>query len=45
MTGDERIKLVQYRIDKAKSTFGEIPWHIQNELWLTATNRLYYACF
>ncbi len=41
----EKKKLVNYRIEKAKDTLNEIHLHIQNELWLTAMNRLYYACF
>jgi len=45
MNHEERKKLVKYRIEKAKDTLSEIRLHIQNELWLTAMNRLYYACF
>ena len=45
MTDEERKKLVVYRIEKAKNPLNEIHLHIQNELWLTAMNRLYYACF
>ena len=45
MNHEERKKLVEYRIEKARNTLSEIRLHIQNEFWLTAMNRLYYACF
>jgi len=45
MNSEERKELVAYRISKAKETLNEIPLHIQNELWNTAVNRLYYTCF
>jgi uncharacterized protein (UPF0332 family) len=41
----ERLELVQYRIAKARDTFKEVALHIENELWNTAVNRLYYACY
>ena len=40
-----RTDLVNYRIAKARETFKEVQLHINNELWNTAVNRLYYACF
>ena len=43
MTQDERNELVNYRISRAKETLSEIELFIQNELWNTAINRLYYA--
>ena len=43
MTSNERKELVAYRINKSKETFSEIDLLIQNKLWNTAVNRLYYA--
>ena len=45
MNQKERQKLVEYRIIKARDTFKEVGLHIENELWITAVNRLYYACY
>ncbi len=45
MTPIERNELVKYRINKARETFNEVELHIANELWATAINRLYYACY
>ncbi len=45
MKQDERQELVNYRISKAKDTIQEIEILIQNKLWNTAINRLYYACY
>lgn len=45
MTSSERKELVTYRINKAKETFSEIELLIQNQLYNTAINRLYYACY
>ena len=42
---DERQELVKYRISKARETFNEVDLHIENKLWNTAINRLYYACY
>jgi uncharacterized protein (UPF0332 family) len=41
----EREELVKYRIAKARATFKEVELHIEHELWNTAVNRLYYACY
>ena len=41
----EREELVSYRINKAKETYSEVPLHIQNQLWNTCINRLYYASY
>ncbi len=35
----------RYRLDKAKSTIIEIKVLLDNHLWNTAVNRMYYACF
>ena len=45
MNQEERQELVKYRITKARDTLNEIELHIENELWNTAVNRLYYACY
>lgn len=45
MNDQERKDLVQYRIEKARQTFNEVALHIENGLWNTAVNRLYYACY
>lgn len=38
-------ELAKYRILKARETYNEIPILIENELWNTAINRLYYASY
>lgn len=45
MNEQERTELVKYRISKAKKTLKEIDVLVANELWNTAINRLYYACY
>src|SRR5271165_6698163 len=45
MNDQQRQDLIIYRIRKAKETLAEAESHIQNELWNSAVNRLYYACF
>jgi uncharacterized protein (UPF0332 family) len=45
MNQEERQELVKYRITKARDTFNEVDLHIENKLWNTAVNRLYYACY
>jgi uncharacterized protein (UPF0332 family) len=45
MKQEERQELVKCRIKKARETFDEVKLHIENELWNTAVNRLYYACY
>ncbi|GHT45397.1 UPF0332 protein [Bacteroidia bacterium] len=42
---ETRKAIVAYRLENAHKTLQEIPIHIENELWNTAINRLYYACF
>jgi len=42
---EARDAIVAYRLENADKTLNEISLHIQNELWNTAINRLYYACF
>lgn len=45
MNDQDRIELANYRIKRAKDTLLEINLHIENKLWSTAVNRLYYACY
>lgn len=42
LTRDDYIK---YRLERANETIAEIKVLIENELWNTAINRMYYACF
>lgn len=37
--------LAKYRITRAKETLNEVSILIENKLWNTAVNRLYYACY
>lgn len=45
MKDPERFELVTYRLKKAEDTLKEIDILLENELWHTAVNRLYYACY
>lgn len=45
MTRQEREELVKYRIVRSRETFNEVTILVENKLWNTAVNRLYYACF
>lgn len=45
MTDEERKSLVSIRLQNAKETLYEVPVHIENGFWNTATNRMYYACY
>lgn len=36
---------INYRLQRARETLDEIKILIDNKLWNTAINRLYYACF
>jgi len=45
MTEQEKKAFILYRLSKAQETFDEVQLHIQNKLWNTAVNRLYYACY
>ena len=40
-----RNELVKYRLSRAHETLREVDILIENQLWNTAVNRLYYACF
>jgi len=45
LTDEERKSVVQFRMEKAKNAFSEISLLVDNALWQTAANRLYYACY
>lgn len=45
MTPEEKKALILYRLEKAKSTLNEVHLLVENELWNTAVNRLYYASY
>ena len=42
---ETRAAIVAYRIENAHKTLNDIPVLIEHEMWNTAVNRLYYACF
>jgi uncharacterized protein (UPF0332 family) len=41
----EKATHVKKRFANAKKTLGEVQILIENEIWNTSVNRLYYACF
>ena len=41
----DKKELVKYKLEKARKLLAEVPSHLENEFYGTATNRLYYACF
>lgn len=45
MTEEEKRALVHYRMGKARDTYQEIKLLVDNQLWNTTINRLYYACY
>lgn len=45
MNQQQRKRLVEYRISKARETLADIEILVQNKMWNLAVNRLYYACF
>jgi uncharacterized protein (UPF0332 family) len=45
MNQKELQELVKYGIRKARETFNEVDLHVENKLWNTAMNRLYYAYY
>ncbi len=45
MNSNERREYVKYRIEKAKESFKAAEILVENELWSSVINRLYYACF
>jgi len=45
LTEIERKEIVKYRLENAKTTFAEISILLENKLYKTAANRLYYSCY
>ena len=45
MTEQEKQEMILYRIQRAKDTLHEVEILIENQLWTTSINRIYYACF
>ena len=45
MKEKDRQDLIRYRITRARETFDEVALHVENKLWNTAVNRLYYASY
>ena len=45
MKSSEKSDLIDYRLKRATETLLEINIHLNNGLWNTAINRLYYACY
>ena len=45
MNPQDKKELIKYRLAKARETFTEVDILIENRLWNTAVNRLYYSCF
>ena len=45
LSNEERDAIVKIRLQQAKETYDEVSILIDNKLWRTAANRLYYACF
>ncbi|MFW5983108.1 MAG: HEPN domain-containing protein [bacterium] len=45
MTENEKQQLINYRMSRVDETLKEVEFLIDNGLYNTAINRLYYACF
>ena len=45
LSNEERDAIIKIRLQQAKETYTEVSILIDNELWRTAANRLYYACY
>ena len=45
MNEDVRQDIVMYRMGKARQLFHDVDVLIENELWNSTINRMYYACF
>ena len=45
LSNDERVSLVELRLDKAQRFLTEAEQMIKLELWDLAANRFYYSCF
>jgi len=42
---DQKLHLIQYRLDRAREAFEEALLMQREEHWNACINRLYYACF
>lgn len=45
LTNEQRVDIVRYRLENAKSTLAEVRSHRENGFYNTAVNRMYYACY
>ncbi len=45
MNEDNRKQIIDFRMENAQKTLKEVKILKENELWNTAINRLYYACY
>ena len=45
MNKREKQELIAYRLRRARETIDEVDFLINNRLWNTAINRMYYSCF
>jgi uncharacterized protein (UPF0332 family) len=45
MTENEKQELINYRMSRVNETLEEVEFLVDNGLYNTAINRLYYACF
>lgn len=45
MKGSDKADLIEYRLNRATETLQEIEIHLENGLFNTAINRLYYASY
>lgn len=45
MNDQDRKELIKYRFQRAKDTLSEVDILVNNKLWNTSVNRLYYACY
>ena len=45
LSEEEKKSIVEYRLNKSKESFAEIPVLLENRFYRTAANRLYYACY
>ncbi len=45
MNEANRKEIVKYRLSRAHDTLQELEILVENQLWNTAVNRLYYACY
>lgn len=45
MNEENRKLIINHRIENAHNTLKEVSVLTNNELWNTAVNRLYYACY